>query len=311
MTMSKKIVALVVAALLVLASIVVFVFILRRSLLESSATMSDGDVYGGQDAMMVEESFALGMARQAAPSESYMPEPPTTASNNTTLEEDRLIIKNADLSLVVEDVPLGVAQVHQQTAALGGFVVSSNVYKYGQYPRADVTVKIPVANFDSMVSDVTVLGTVESKQITGQDVTEEFVDIEAQIGNLRSTEQQFLSIMKQATRIDDILAVQRELSAVRSQIERMQGRINYLEKSAALSTVTIHLSTNPESLPVVTDQDQWKPLAVVKDALRSLRGVGIGIANAVIWLVIYIPFWIVLGILGVFVYRRLRVTRMK
>jgi len=109
--------------------------------------------------------------------------------------------------------------------------------------------------------------------------------------------------MARAVKIEDVLAVQRELSTVRSQIERLQGRMNYLSKSAQLSTLTVYLSTNPEALPVI-DENTWKPLAVAKNAFRSLIGLGQGVANGFIWLVVYLPLWIVLFLVGLFVYKR-------
>ncbi|PIR03211.1 MAG: hypothetical protein COV60_01550 [Candidatus Magasanikbacteria bacterium CG11_big_fil_rev_8_21_14_0_20_43_7] len=100
--------------------------------------------------------------------------------------------------------------------------------------------------------------------------------------------------MKQAVDIEDILAVQRELTNVRSQIESLQARMTYLKESAAFSSLTVYLSTNPEDLPILDQGDTWKPLATVKDALRGLLDLGARVVDAIIWLVVYIPLWIVL-----------------
>ena len=109
--------------------------------------------------------------------------------------------------------------------------------------------------------------------------------------------------MKQAVKIEDILAVQRELTNVRGQIESMEGRMKYLKESAAFSSLTVYLSTNPEQLPVLDNGNTWKPLATVKDALRGLQDLGKKIVDVFIWVAVYIPLWIVL-ILVIWMVRR-------
>jgi hypothetical protein len=163
-------------------------------------------------------------------------------------------------------------------------------------PSGYVTVRIPVADFDASITKVGEFGEVTSKTIQGQDVTEEFVDLDAQLKNLRATENQFLEIMKKATKIEDILAVQRELSNVRGQIDSIEGRMKYLQQSADLSTLTVYLSTDPSNLPIFDESDTWKPWAQVKEAARSLLELGKGLVNFVIWIVVYIPFWFLLGL---------------
>ncbi|HYE59878.1 MAG TPA: DUF4349 domain-containing protein, partial [Candidatus Kapabacteria bacterium] len=173
----------------------------------------------------------------------------------------------------------------------------------GIAPTAYVTVRIPAKEFDAGVTATKQLGEVKSEHVSGQDVTAEYVDLEAQIRNLRATEQQFLTIMQRATQIQDVLAVQRELSIVRGQIEQIQGRMKYLSESAEMSTLTINLSTDAASLPVIDQKEAWKPLAVAKDALRSLLNLGKAFVNFLIWFAIYFPLWALLGLVVWGVYR--------
>ena len=108
-------------------------------------------------------------------------------------------------------------------------------------------------------------------------------------------------------KIEDILAVQRELTNVRNQIDRLDGRMKFLKESAAFSSLTVHLSSDPEDLPILDDNDTWKPLATVKDAVRGLLNVGRSLADMIIWVLVYIPVWIFLALLfvvGKNVYRR-------
>ena len=158
--------------------------------------------------------------------------------------------------------------------------------------------RIPVASFDEGMDEVKKYGEVTSQRVNGQDVTEEFVDLDAQLGNLRATEKQFLEIMKKATEIEDILAVQREISNVRGNIDRIEGRMKYLRQSADLSTLTVHLSTDPDVLPAWDEEDQWKPWAQVKEAFRSLVDDGQSFINFIIWIVVYIPLWLAIALVS-------------
>jgi hypothetical protein len=217
---------------------------------------------------------------------------------------DRLIIKTGNFSVVVDDVNKAVDSVVKFVEEKKGFLVSSNIYKSGLAPYATVVIRVPATDFDESVGEMKNLGEVTSESVTGRDVTEEYVDLEAQLNNLRATEAQFLEIMKRAVKIEDVLAVQRELTNVRDRIERIEGRMKYLRESADMSTITVNLSTDPEALPVVDeDKDQWKPWGVVKEAARSLLDLAKMISYFIIWLVVYIPLWLALCLVIYIVYR--------
>lgn len=242
-------------------------------------------------------SYGKAMLPQSADEASVEVEYESDASvSSQPTKTDRMIIKTGTLSLVVENVRAGIAQISAYAEKNGGFVVNSNVDKEGVELFGQITVRIPAKIFDQGVADVKAMGQVESEQINGQDVTEEYVDLDSQLKNLRAAETQFLAIMRQAVKIEDILAVQNELTNVRGRIESIQGRMKYLQQSADLSTLTVYLSTDPNVLPAVDSQDQWKPWGEVKAAARSLLEIGKGLANLVIWLLVYIPLWIVIGL---------------
>lgn len=240
-----------------------------------------------------------GVKQEAALRDTSTPSPSIAPTDAVS----RLIIKTGYLSLVVKDVPEGVGKIHAFAASKGGFVVSSNISKDGLSPYAEVTIRIPSEVFDGGVQEVKNMGEVKSERVNGQDVTEEYVDLEARLKNLRLTETQFVTIMQKAQRIEDILAVQRELTTVRGEIESLQGRMKYLSESAKMSTLTVYLAADPQNLPVVDNDDAWKPLAVWKEAVRSLLEIGKGVVNFFIWVVAYIPVWIVISV-GVFGARR-------
>lgn len=220
--------------------------------------------------------------------------------------ENRLIIKTGGLSLLVSDVPKAITQVETYTIANNGFVVSSNVEKTDLAFVGWVTIRVPAEKFEGAMVVLRAFGEVQSQNVTGQDVTEEFVDIQAQIRNLLATEEQFLAIMRQAVKIEDILAVQRELTNVRAQIENFEGRKKYLTQSAAMSSITVHLATDPRELPIVDEDEKWKPLAEIKESLRALLDFGKGFGNLIIRFVIFIPLWAAIGFFGWLAYRLAR-----
>lgn len=214
---------------------------------------------------------------------------------------ERMVIKTGTLSMVVDDVPKSIATITSYAEEKGGFLVTSDVQKSDLDVRGNLTVRVPSALLEETVSYIKKMGDVGSEHIDGRDITEEYIDIEAKLGNLQATEKQFLKIMDSAVKIEDILAVQRELSYVRENIESLEGRMKYLKESTDLSSLTIYLSTNPSTLPVIDEGDQWKPFAVFKEAIRSLLDTGKGVVNGLIWFGVYLPIIaiIILAIWGI------------
>lgn len=251
--------------------------------------------YGGTRAALSESAAQDAVATAPTP---VAPAVGNAASGRVSAsQEQRLIIKTGSLSLAVDDVREAISTISAFAEAHQGFVVQSSVNKEGIIPSGYITIRIPSAVFDSGVSQIKEIGILQNEQVSGTDVTEEFVDLQAQLTNLKATESQFLSIMKQATTIEDILAVQRELSSVRGTIDQIEGRIKFLQQSAELSSLTVYLSTRQQALPVVEQDEDWQPIAVFKDAIRSLVGFAKGLANVVIWVVVYIPVVLGLGVL--------------
>lgn len=218
----------------------------------------------------------------------------------------RMIIKTGSISMVVKDVNEAIAGITKYAVDNGGFVVYSNIYKSGITPAGEVTVRIPAKIFDTGVGEIKKMGEIKSESVNGQDVTEEYTDLNAQLTNLQASEKQFLQIMNRAVKIEDVLAVQRELTNVRGQIEVLQGRMKYLSQSAELSTLTVYLSTDPNELPTLDPENKWKPWAQVKDAARSLLELGKGVVNLIIWLVVYLPVWLLIGLVIWLVWRKLK-----
>ena len=165
------------------------------------------------------------------------------AANTACQAVDRKIIRNANLTLEVaspsEAQPkiVSIAESHQ------GFVVTSEATQRtaDDKTKPEITVnlivRVPASQFNQVMEEVRAVGTRKiQEKVAGQDVTEEFMDLEARIKNQKALELQFIEIMKRAGKVDDALSVQRELAEVRTEIEKLEGRRRFLENQASLST---------------------------------------------------------------------------
>jgi hypothetical protein len=161
---------------------------------------------------------------------------------------ERKIIRNAALTLEVEQPAKAMQRVASIAESRGGFVVTSDSVKRtganGATPYEVVTVelRVPAAQFDAALADIRAAGgSVTAQKITGKDVTEEFIDLEARLRTQRALEAQLMEIMKRANEVEDAIKVQDELAKVRTQIESVEGRRRFLENQSSLSTISVTL----------------------------------------------------------------------
>lgn len=161
---------------------------------------------------------------------------------------ERRIIRNATLTLEVEQPARASQRIASIAEARGGYVVTSDSVKHvgtnGAAPYEVVTVelRVPAAQFDATLADIrSAGGSVTAQKITGKDVTEEYIDLEARLRTQRALEAQLLEIMKRAQQVEDAISVQRELTNVRTEIERVEGRRRFLESQSSLSTISVTL----------------------------------------------------------------------
>jgi hypothetical protein len=131
---------------------------------------------------------------------------------------------------------------------------------------------------------------VVDENVSGRDVTDQYVDLEARLTTLNKTKAKFEEILDRATQVQDLLNVQRELINLQSQIDSIKGQQQYLSQSAKLSKVTVYLSTDEFALPYSPGQP-WRPNVVFKLAVRSLVSTLRGAGTAAIWIGVYSPIW--------------------
>lgn len=227
-----------------------------------------------------------------------------TASQPQQPAAQRLVIKNANLSLLVEDVAGAEARVRARANELGGYVVSVQTSGSDEYLSSVITFRVPADRFEEALAGVEGLARkVLSRGVSGDDVTEEFVDLESQLRNLDATRTRLLDLMTRATRVEDALQVNQALTDVQGQIEQIQGRMKYLRTSAAFSTITADLQPVPPP-PSIIDSEGWQPLRVAQEALAGLVDFGQGLLSVAIVFLVWSPVWLPLLLLARWAWRR-------
>ena len=172
------------------------------------------------------------------------------AANAATQAAERKIIRNANLTIEVSSPSETQSKIATIANSHQGFVVTTETNQRTDEdrtkPETTVTlvVRVPAAQFDQTITEIRAAGLrVVQQKVTGQDVTEEFMDLEARVKNQKALEAQFIEIMKRANSVEDALNVQRELANVRTEIERLEGRRRVLENQSSLSTISVTLQT--------------------------------------------------------------------
>jgi len=226
------------------------------------------------------------------------------------ISSERIVIKNARLEIVVNQPDQSMESIGRMAEQMGGYVVSANLYQSQlssgvEVPRASITVRVPVERLDEALERIEA----ESdrlplnKTIDSQDVTSEYTDLQSRLRNLEATEAQLVEIMEEARRTEDVLSVYSQLTQVREQIEVIQGQINYYERSAALSAISVELIANAAVQPITIGG--WEPVGVAKDAIESLIQAMQVLANAAIWLVLFLLPVLVVILLPLYLFVRL------
>ena len=160
-----------------------------------------------------------------------------------------MIVRTSNITLMVSDVSTALDKITKLAEDSQGFVVSSNQWKDNGALLGTITIRVPAGEFDNAMSTLRAMADeVTSENTSAQDVTEEYTDLNSQLTNLQATEAQLLEIMKKAVTVDDILAVQTQLTNIQGQIETTKGRMQYLEQTSATSLISVSLTQSKLSV---------------------------------------------------------------
>jgi hypothetical protein len=218
-----------------------------------------------------------------------------TTEDPATLEDfGRKVVKTADLGLRSEEVRNSAAQAQQLAANAGGTVLSSQVYRNGESVTAQLVLSVPSEEFERVLDQLRGLGKkVTTDSISGQDVTEEYVDLKSRERNLEATEGSLLRLYDRAQNVEEALSIQRELTTVRGEIELVQGRIKYLDQHTAYSQITLDIQPVTPPPP----EPSWNPGSIAARAWQASLGVLQAVATALISAVAF-GWWLVPLLVG-------------
>jgi hypothetical protein len=234
-------------------------------------------------------------------------------SQSMTEAMNRKILRNAEFQLEVPDPTVAQHKITSMAESLGGFVVTAESKQRDVGDRAkqeldiSLVLRVPAPQFNSALEQIrSTASRVIQEKTTGQDVTEEFIDLEARIKTQKALELQFLEIMKQANKVADALEVQRQIAEVRTEIEKLEGRKRFLENRASLSTITISLQS-PAAIAVSTSGFGRN----IKEAVADSVGVASSIVLFLIrFVIVMVPIFVLVilpgGLLARYVFRRAR-----
>ncbi|MCL4368643.1 MAG: DUF4349 domain-containing protein [Actinobacteria bacterium] len=255
------------------------------------------------------EALRAGASKPAAAPAAPAPPggaPANTAAGETTAPWDRMIIRTASLILVVGDVEQALAAARDVAQSAGGFVAKSSSRYEGEFQLADITIQVPSVAYDNTIQRLRGLAVrVDNETSSSQDVTEEYTDLDSQLRNLQATEASLVRLMDRSTQISDIIAVQKELTNVRGQIERIQGRMKYLSRRSDMSTIS--LSLIPEAKSKKRPPEGWNPLRSMANAWEASLAFLRVVTEVALVAVVFLSWLIIpVGVALFFIWRRRR-----
>ncbi len=277
-----------------------------------------------RDASTVTQPKDMSQTQEAAKTQNYGKEMEKVSLNDVDREgstaeaADRKIIRNADITI---EVPSTVEAQHQVTSIAeshDGFVVTSEAKQRESNDPAQRTleiklvVRVPSNQFGRAFDEIKKLaGNTPAEQVTSQDVTEDFIDLEARIKTQKALEVQFLEIMRQANKIADALEVQRQIAEVRTEIEKLEGRKRFLENRSSLSTINVNIQT-PKPIITVTQTGFGHSLReAVSDSISLASDMVLFFARSVIMMVpVFLFVFLPLGLVGRYLIRRAKRMRL-
>ncbi|MCX7854874.1 MAG: DUF4349 domain-containing protein [Anaerolineae bacterium] len=224
---------------------------------------------------------------------------------------ERMVVRTANLDLIVPDTEKALDDVQAMARELGGYVVSVEAYQYQKGRQATVTFRIPAESLDTALDRLRSMATtVRRESVSGQDVTDQYVDLQSRLRHLEAKEKQLLEFLDKAEDTEAVLAVYEHLSATQAEIEQVKGRMQYLENQAALATVTVSLI--PDELAQPLETGGWNLPGTVRSAVEALLNVLEFFVKALIYIVIVVLpalILIALPVLGIFLLVRWLVRR--
>jgi hypothetical protein len=232
------------------------------------------------------------------------------AGENTQAKSDRKIVYEATIRLVVEEFSVAETQIPKLAKQYEGYIANANVdTTQGAHRSGSWTVRIPVEKYDAFVESIVALGVPETRNQKAQDVSAEYIDLEARISNKKKLEERILQLLADRSgEIKDIIAVETELGRVREEIERAEGQLRYLANRVSLTTVTIVAREERNYQPPTAPTFAARVKSAWTNSIEALETFGANLAVAIVYLLPWLVLFLILAILlamAIWVLRRL------
>ena len=221
--------------------------------------------------------------------EVFIPEREGVVVPGFGVTEERMIVRNGEMSLVVEDVVAARDEVAQLALRFNGYVVSSRIWGEEQEMRGRISIRVPDDQFEQALAELRELAVrVTSESTSSQDITEEYTDLKSRLKNAEATESQYLTLLEKA-KVEETIRIYELLHQVRREIEQIKGRMQYLERTSSMSLVSVNLEPEATAKPLA--RAGWSALEALKSAVRGIVIFGQWLGTAAIWLLIFSPVW--------------------
>ena len=243
-------------------------------------------------------------------------------------QTQRMVIKDAEMELLVDDTDIALARITQIAADYGGYIISSQSFFRDEIKFATIRIGVPSGNFETVMNNLRNVGIrVIKEEATGKDVTAEYVDLESRLENLEATAARVRSFLEAADTVEEALQVNQELSKLEDEIEQVKGQMRFYEGRSAFSTITISLepqlptptptlvptqTPTPTATPTATPGPPWNPGETLQASADVLESLFKGVVDVLIWVIVIAgPFALVALIIFLIVrwlYKRSRMT---
>ncbi len=227
------------------------------------------------------------------------PAPPPAA-------QSRKLIRTVELELAVKDTGAASRRVQEIVASHGGFVEAMNAQRVESLMHYEMTLRLPADRLDPALAAIKGLAVrLDREQLATEDATSRYVDLQSRLRTLTATEAELRELLAESRekgrKVEDVMAVYRELTEIRGQIEQIQGQLQSIDRLASLSTLRLRLRPDVAAAPIVRG-DEWRPLETIRGSARTLVKVLQWLVNALIVTVIVIlpillPLWLLLRFL--------------
>ncbi|NER83495.1 MAG: DUF4349 domain-containing protein [Leptolyngbya sp. SIO1D8] len=258
--------------------------------------------------MPVETMESADEAAMSAPSDTLAlteaESAPIIPDSTAGVQRPPQLIKHASLQIELTDIDAAVDSISEILVQAQGDLLelSDEENRSGAPRQVWIELRVPQGNLESVLEQLRSLGTVQEQAITAEDVSNQLVDLQARIRNLRKSEEALLEIMERSGSIADVLEVTRELNTVREAVERIDAQLKNLQNQVAYSTVSLMLISNQRSTPTTspigeTVSSTWQ------SASTSMRALSVGLLQLLLWLLVFSPYIAIL-VLAIWVARR-------